>query len=206
MIKTLLILHGIQLFKSDRLPTSFFRVYPYESPAFSICGAERASTFSPAWRIQPESHKQLHNLVWSSLHAPQLIPKLINDPPTCYPTHRISSCYIQSSHPIRSTLILKSCTSKHILQTSLVSSVYLTSFHPSHCQTPGTAHLHILSACPSCSVQIRVRTKKRSSYTQISLENTNNIQNQDIISKTYQSFFQLCFLLIQGLHMNLLVF
>lgn len=133
-------------------------------------------TFSPAWRIQPESHKQLHNLVWSSLHAPQLIPKLINDPPTCYPTHRISSCYIQSSHPIRSTLMLKSCTRKHILQTSLVSSVYLTSFHPSHCQTPGTAHLHILSACPSCSVQIRVRTKEKSSYTQISLENTNKIK------------------------------
>lgn len=93
---------------------------------------------------------------WPTLTTPpaqQPTCKLPLGPTLPAPANRPLPCHIQPLHP---AYLLN-------LHSSPVTSVYLTTFGPSHLKPPGTINPpHTLSSVPASSVHFRDRTHKRS--------------------------------------------
>lgn len=104
--------------------------------------------------------------------------------PLYSPTHRPFSCHSQPFQPSRSIPTLHDWTRKHILYTSPVPSVHLTSFHPSYFQLLGLACLYFLSIDTTCSVTIRMGTNKRSPCAQISSQKYQQYEISNLSCRT----------------------
>lgn len=96
-------------------------------------------------------------------------------------THRSFLYHIFQFYSVKSTPTLQLWIWRHILYTSPVSSIHLTSFHLNNFKLLGSANLHILSSDTTFSmfvnIRLRISKKKKSLHDQISSQQKTPMYN-----------------------------